>query len=201
MIDNRLNSETAAKLWQAVANFLEKSGCNDETHRNSYILYMYASGITIKKISEAHGLTTSRIRKIIEDEVDRMTNGARMLGYFTLQEKYNQLQEKYDELQQKYELLINVAKKNIPEFITVDDFTKRIFCTPIERTNMPTSLKNKLKGVGCEYVWQLAAKNKKSLTEGRKLSKRDVDKISDFLHSNGVDFDTEIPMYIKRNYR
>lgn len=186
MIDNRLNSETAAKLWEATAEFLKRKGCKDKQHRNSYMLYLYASGKTMNEIAEELNLSRERVRQILVGEINSMTRSARMNGYFALQEKYDQLKEENELLLQQLNLLQAAAKKRIPKFTSLAKMQVEALNTTITEMGLSARLHHKLQSAGFANVGQIVLQDTKSLTAGRVISPTDTKMIEAFLSQHGL---------------
>lgn len=195
MIDEKLNNDIAAKIWQTVLNFFVRKDIA-QSRMNTRSLYLYAQGYSITEIAEKEGVTYEAIRLRLNKAIDELTNEARIDGYFALQIRCESLQKEISELIQKVFILENMARNFVRGFTTTDEYQKKQLekrIADIDDAELPKELKELLKELKYEYIWQIAVSSLKELTKGRLISRQKAKKIEDYLHSIGLSLEMRLP--------
>lgn len=178
-----------AGLLSGVVTFLERRKYTAK--RNGSILYQFALGKSKEDIGAMYGLSTERVRQILQREILMLQGGAHWDGYAALEERYKELQDEYDTLSFKYNALNKVAKHRLALKSSIadmqDNTIKVLKCRVCEPClGLSVRALNCLKAADIEYIWQLVSSNKSELRKYRNFGKKSLRELEDLVDSFGL---------------
>jgi len=162
----------------------------DGRSRETDILSLTLQGKTRKEIADEYGLTCERIRQLIKHGINILQ--ARRNSYENMKARIGDLHYKLLQERMHSKYLEDVVKHYIRK-------TKRYYkempptlLTRVVDTELPVRVKNGLRSLGVEYVWEVAMLRADDLIKVRSIGKKSVNEVRQFLISCGVDFNTDV---------
>lgn len=164
--------------------------------READIVFRILKGENLKQIGRDYGIGDDRVRQIAKKSFHFLKE--KVESYQSVKEKYEVLKKQYDLLEMLYKCLQDVAINKLSNGL-VKSPQKEIPAVLTQRiTDCGFSVRcmNCLKGASIEYVYELAAKKRVDLLKFRNFGKKSLVEIDDFFKENGIEFGTDLSIYI-----
>ena len=164
------------------------------TTRGEVIVNLLLSGKDVKSISEQFGVTTERVKQILDRELRILQREATI--YTRLKEENESMREQIQKLKNNVASLESaiVDMKNRHTDITIEkipvDAPENILTRSLEDLSLTKRTMNCLKYAGIETVGDLARLNKTDLLRFRNFGKKSLTELDDFLNELGLEWGT-----------
>ena len=177
-------------IYKTLANVLgrDKEEKRDMVKVVEYIL----SGHTIKETSEETGLTRYRVRDLIL----RMSKGANnIIDFNSMHEDIKKLREENEYLKEQYKVAVSEIHRKEKEMEGVPNLTReqvQFIHTQVELLPLSARCVNALLIAKYKTVADILQKPKNEIYELRRIGKKTIDELTDYIESHGLSFGMNI---------